>query len=172
MNIVLFNSETEGRFLLTSNGNGHAVLRIEGSPKIPDGDYAPSDLLDAKYETHAASVVYNWALEKFRSEQGIAAAQSYLRQWPDGPQAEPEDIEEACAANDAIMQAAEALNAGTPMLDEMSAEQLTEHIHQMVAKLGEEETGSATAYLLRLRINSAATMLYGFYHRAAKANSA
>ena len=169
MNIVIFNSEREGTLTLTTNAAGHPVLRAVGSPRVKDGDYAPSDLMgDPEYPMYAASHVYSWALERCRSDAGIAAAQSYLRQWPDGPQAEPEDIERGRAEHDALLRAAEDLNAGAPTFDQMSPEQLRDYIDSSAKRLADDETDSATAYLLQLRVGLAATLLYGFYFRASQ----
>lgn len=172
MNIVIFNSEKEGSIVLTLDGEGRPVLRIRGVPNVRDGDYGPSELLgDPKYPMHAASLVYTWALELCRSDSGIAAAQEYLRQWPDGPQADPSDIELGHAQHEELMKAAEDLNVDTPTLDQMAPEQLRDQIHLMVDRLTDEEAEGATAYLLRMRISLATTLLYGFYLRASQEKS-
>ena len=169
MNIVIFNSEKEGSIVLTRDSQGRPVLRIRGSPNVRDGDDGPSELLgDPKYPMYAASLVYTWALEPCRSDAGITAAQEYLRRWPDGPQAELSDIKLGRAQHDELMKAAEDLNAETLTLDQMAPEQLRDQIHLMVERLANEEAEGAIAYLLRMRISLASTLLYGFYLRASR----
>lgn len=163
MNIVLFNSPNDGRLVLTTRADGAAVLRLEGVPNVRDGEYAPADtVLVGATPTPAASFVYSWALDKFRTDRGIAAAQAYLRQWPEGPQVEPEDIRQDRLATDALFRAADELNADTAPLEELTSKALCELIHAMTDQLEDEEPLSAKAQLLRFRIKLAATLLHGF----------
>lgn len=162
MNIVLFHSEKEGRLVLTKSAEGRVVIRIENVPNVCDGDYGPSDILrPGEVPMYAAGYVQSWALEKCRSDAGIEAARAFLRQWPDGPQAEPNEIEQARAENDALDKAAESLNAGRPPLEQMSADELRDYLHGMVDRLADEEPDSVLASLIRLRIKLAATLLHG-----------
>lgn len=163
MNIVLFNSPSEGRLALTTGVSGAAVLRMEGVPNVRDGDYGPADtVLVGATPAPAASFVYSWALDKFRSDRGIAAAQAYLRQWPEGPQVEPEDIQLDRAATDQLFQAADELNGDTATLEELTPKGLCELIHTMTDLLEVEQPLSAKALLLRYRIKLAVTLLYRF----------
>jgi hypothetical protein len=167
MNIVLFNSPSDGRLVLTTGASGAPVLRVEGVPNVRDGDYSPADtVLVGATPTPAASFVYSWAVDKFRTDRGIAAAQAYLRQWPEGPQVEPEDIERDHLATDALFAAAEELNADSARLEELNAEQLCELIHSMTDQLAGEEPHGAKAQLLRFRIKFAATLLRGLTLRS------
>ncbi len=169
MHIVLFNSETDGSLTLTTDRQGRPVLRIQGAPKVRDGDYAPSDLLgEPPSAFRAAGVVYDWALGRCRSDAGIAAAQSYLRQWPAGPQAETEDLARSRAATDALHAAARRLPTDGPTLDQMTPEQLRDQIRTLARQLADEAPEGATASLLRVRIELAATLLYGCYFRASR----
>jgi hypothetical protein len=171
MNIVLFNSPSEGRLLLTTGAGGAAVLRMEGVPNVRDGDYGPADtVLVGSSPTPAASFVYSWALDKFRTDSGVAAAQAYLRQWPEGPQVEPEDIQQDRLATDALFQAAEELNADTGPLEELAPKDLCQLIHPMTDQLGSEEPFTSKAQLLRFRIKLAATLLHGFSLRSSQEN--
>jgi hypothetical protein len=162
VNIVLFNSEKEGRLVLARSAEGRMVVRIERVPNVRDGDYGPSDILrPGEVPMYAAGYVQSWALEKCRSDAGIEAARAFLRQWPDGPQAEPDDLEQARAENDALDAAAESLGAGHRPLEQMSADELRDYIHALVDRLAYEEPGSVLANLIRLRIKLAATLLRG-----------
>lgn len=95
----------------------------------------------------------------------------FLRQWPEGPQAEPEDIAEARRAHDAIFKAAEELDADSPTMEHRTPEQLADYIRSGVERLADRETDSATKYVLKMRINVATSLLYGFYARASEKNS-
>ena len=67
---------------------GVPVLRVEGRPGRPSGDFGPADLV-APGAT-AAKVVVEWAEMEARTEEELQAARVFLRQWPHGPQlAEP-----------------------------------------------------------------------------------
>ena len=163
MNIVLFNSPSEGRLVLTTGDDGGAVLRMEGVPNVRDGDYRPADPVHVgSTPTLAASFVYSWALDKFRADRGIAAAQSYLRQWPEGPQVEPEDIQQGRLATDALFQAAEELNADTAPLGDLDPNELRDLIHGLIDRLADEPPNSAAAVVIRLRLRLAVTILRGF----------
>lgn len=162
MNIVLFNSPSDGRLVLTISASGAPVLRMEGVPNVSDGDYGPADtVLVGATPTPAASFVYSWALDKFRTDHGIAAARTYLRQWPEGPQVEPDDIQQDRLATDALFQAADELNAETAPLEELTPNELCDLIHNMTDQLESEEPFGAKAQLLRYRIKLAATLLRG-----------
>jgi hypothetical protein len=163
MNIVLFNSPSDGRLALATGEGGAPVLRMEGVPNVRDGDYGPSDILrHGEMPMYAAGYVQSWALDKCRSDAGIEAARAFLRQWPDGPQAEPDDLEQARAENDALDEAAESLNAGHPPIERMSADELRDYIPAMVDRLAEEEPDSPAAMIIRIRLKLAATLLRGF----------
>ncbi len=163
MNIFLFNSETEGSLILTEAPAGRVVLRIAGAPQIPDGDYAPSQVIvPGEAPSTAAEYVFDWAILKCRTDAGIEAAQRYLRQWPAGPQAEAEEIRQAQIARDLLLQTAETLNASNPSLDQLSPDELRDFIHDLIDRLADEPPESAAAMIIRMRLKLAVTLLGGF----------
>lgn len=161
--MVLFSSETEGSLTLTEGADGRLVLRITGAPRIADGDYAPSHILEqGEPPSTAADYVFEWAILKCRTDAGIEAAQRYLRQWPEGPQAGAEEIREAQLAKDLLLQTAESLNASNPPLDQLNPDELRDFIHELIDRLADKPPARAAAMIIRIRVKLAVTLLRGF----------
>lgn len=160
MNIVLFHSETKGSVVLTEAADGRIVLRITDAPRIADGDYAPAHVIVPGEEpSTAAEYVFEWAILKCRTDSGIEAAQRYLRQWPEGPQAEAEEIRQAQLAKDALLQTAETLNASNPPLDQLNPDELRDLIYELTDRLADEPPDSPAAEIIRLRLKLAVALL-------------
>ncbi len=137
MKIPIFSGEDEGNVWLTNETpDGHLTLRSQGNPKIPDGDFKPSDILaplDPPF--YAASILYTWACEPGRSEGEIAFAREYLSQWPDGPQADPSSLKKQRAYDDGLKRAEAELGTGGPYLNEMPEFELRAKLEEMEEKL-------------------------------------
>jgi|GEM_PF-1105221 len=162
MHMAIPNGPGEGWLLLTdANLEGKIVLRaITGRG---EADYRPWDLICREevsgISVSAAMVVQSWACERSQSKEGIEAARRFLRQWPLGPQAEHEDIQAAHAYWNEMEAAAGEIAERSPPLDEMSVDELCQAIRKMAMRLGQFETESPHARLLRLRISAAAILI-------------
>jgi hypothetical protein len=81
-------------YLTTESGaacHGLPVLQIKTRDRAravtcayPDGEYGPADITAPGVT--AAAIVAAWARRPGRTPEELQAAQSYLSQWPDGPQ--------------------------------------------------------------------------------------
>jgi len=160
MKLVLFSNKKEGDLWLSDETpDHHLTLRSKGDPKIPDGDYKPSDILvRLNPPLYAACLVYNWATERRRSEQDIACAREYLSQWPEGPQADPESLKKAKENAAAIKRATAELGTDHP-LNKMSDSELRQTLKTMEEKLLDCAPKSALAIVLKLRIGVAKALL-------------
>jgi len=160
MNLVLFSNEEEGDLWLSDETpDRHLTLRSKGDPKIPDGDYKPSDVLaPLNPPLHAACLVYSWATEPGRSEQDIAYARQYLSQWPEGPQADPESLKKAKEYDAALNRATAELGTDNP-LNEMPEFELRQTLEEMEEKLLDCAPGSPLATVLKWRIGMAKALL-------------
>ena len=162
MNITLFASEDEGfAYLTDETPDCRLTFRSKGAPKIPDGDYKPSDILaPLDPPLYAASIVYTWATETGRSEQDIACAREYLSQWPEGPQADPESLEEQREYDQGRNSATAELGTGRPFLNEMSEPELHAALTEMEEKLVDCTPGSPMADVLKTRVDMAKVFLH------------
>lgn len=99
MNILIQTDKDGGTAHLTTDSSqshyGCPVLRIRAEDI--DGDFGPADLIDTSGDPDnihpesivtAGQIVAGWASRPERTDEERAAARMFLRQWPDGPQAE------------------------------------------------------------------------------------
>ncbi len=162
MNITLFASKKEGNAYLTDETRDRRLaFRSEGDPKIPDGDYKPSDILaPLDPPLYAADLVYSWATDHGRSQQDIACAREYLSQWPEGPQADPESLKKQREYDAGLKRAEVELGTGHPYLNEMSEIELLAKLREMEDKLAECAPGSPMFDVLEDRIDMAKILLH------------
>ncbi len=88
MHIIISTDERGGTAALTTESPaahyGIPVLQIQADDV--NGDFGPSDIINAGKLITAADVVAGWASSGDRTEDDIAAARKFLGQWPEGPQ--------------------------------------------------------------------------------------
>jgi len=161
MEVVISSNTEQGRLVLTDNTPGQQmILRL--SLGEAERDFHPWDTLYAE-ETHApvhaAFLVHSWACDPCRSENGIAIARHFLRRWPEGPQAEASDLRAMESHRTALKAAARELAMDTPPLDKMSIVDRCILIRKMTEKLKDFKADSVHAYVLRMRISAAASLI-------------
>jgi hypothetical protein len=87
---ILVDARGGEAFLTTdspASSYGIPVLRIDADDL--QGDFGPSDLLGAPPTAMpAAALVAHWARQPERTAAERAAAEMFLRQWPEGPPVE------------------------------------------------------------------------------------
>jgi hypothetical protein len=161
MDVVLFNSEEEGRITLTDDtSDGRYVVRIASSRRYPDGDYLPDDSLgESPFEMAVGAYVFDWATQAIRSDAGINAALLYLRQSPRYADFESGDLSEAREEKEKLMTAAKNLFVGEKPMDQMSCDELRMAIERWNERLCEFVPDSDEARILGLRIEMAKTMI-------------
>jgi hypothetical protein len=161
MEVVLFNSEDEGRFTLTDETpDGRWVVRIANSRRYLDGDYLPDDHLgNSPVEMALGAYVFDWATQAIRSDAGINAALLYLRQSPEYGDVDSGDLALARAEKEKFMAAARSLFAGEKPMDEMSSQELRAAIDRWTERLSDCGPDSDVARILAVRIEVATTLL-------------
>jgi hypothetical protein len=161
MEVVLFNSEDEGRFTLTDETPGGLyVVRIANSLRYRDGDYLPDDCLgNSALEMSLGAFVFDWATQAIRSDAGINAALLYLRQSPKYRDVDSGDLAQARADKEKFMAAARNLFAGEKPMDEMSSQELRAAMDRWKESLSDCGPDSDEARILAVRIEVATTLL-------------
>jgi len=161
MEVVVFNSEDEGRFTLTDETpDGRFVVRIANSRRYLDGDYLPDDCLgNSPFEMALGAYVFDWATQAIRSDAGINAALLYLRQSPKYADVESGDLTEARVEKEKLMAAARNLFAGEKSMDQMSDRELRAAIDRWTERLSDCGPDSHEARILTVRIEVATTLL-------------
>lgn len=161
MNVPISGKQFDGEIWLSDETPDHRILlHCQSSRLFPNGDFMPSDSLDPSDPSfHAAQLVHIWAGLPERNEDELAWAQAYLKQWPEGPQADSDSLQAQKEFNGAFARAREELGAGLPLLDQMSKGELRAEIERMKAKLAECTPESPMAQAIQLRIGMAELLL-------------
>jgi hypothetical protein len=161
MEVVLFNSEDEGRITLTDETpDRRYVVRIANSRRYLDGEYLPDDCIgNSPFKMALGAYVFDWATQAIRSDAGIDAALGYLRQSPKYGDVESADLAQARAEKEKLMVAARNLFAGEKPMDQMSCEELKAAIDRWQGKLSGCVPDSDEARVIELRIEMATTLL-------------